>query len=188
MADDDPIDPSWEAARRGGSRGRKHFDALVRPHLPWLGRYLLYLLGDQGLADEALQEVLVRAHARIGDLRRPEALRGWLRRIATHTAFNMRRAERRYRERHERSAGAAPVRFATTSAEAAELREAIVAVLKALPYPYREILVLRYVEEMSVREVADHLGIQESAAKMRLARARRAFQARWAREVHDVPR
>ncbi len=188
MSDDDPTGSPWERLRRGDREGREAFDDLMRPHLPWLGRYLLYLLGDPGIADDALQEVLVRAHARLGDLRDPAALRGWLRRIATHTAFNLRRTERRFRERHERAAAEAPVRFAPATAETAELRDAIVAVLQALPYPYREILVLRYVEEMTVREVATHLGIQESAAKMRLARARRAFQARWSEEVHDVPR
>ena len=48
--------------------------------------------------------------------------------------------------------------------------------LAELPYPYREIMVLRFVEELPLKDIADVLEIGESAAKMRLARARADFQ------------
>ena len=48
--------------------------------------------------------------------------------------------------------------------------------LGELAYPYREIMVLRFVEELPIKEIARVLEIGESAAKMRLSRARAEFQ------------
>jgi len=47
--------------------------------------------------------------------------------------------------------------------------------LARLSYPYREILLLRHVEEMALEDIATVLDVGLSAAKMRLSRARKAF-------------
>ena len=54
-------------------------------------------------------------------------------------------------------------------------REVLEHVLGGMNYAMREVLVLRYVEELSVPEIAEQLGLGLSAAKMRLARARSEF-------------
>ena len=58
-----------------------------------------------------------------------------------------------------------------------EARDALLKVLDRLPYPDREVLILRHLEELSVEEIAAMLDIGRSAAKMRLKRARERFMA-----------
>lgn len=62
---------------------------------------------------------------------------------------------------------------------------AILACLDKLSYPYREILVLRYVEDLDMDEIQAMLDLGPSAAKMRLKRARDAFRAIY-EEVADA--
>ena len=58
--------------------------------------------------------------------------------------------------------------------------ELIEAALGSISYPYREILVLRHIEDMSVAEITKVLGIGTSAVKMRLLRARQEFRVAYA--------
>lgn len=149
------------------------FSELVTRHIAWLLRLLGYILVSAAGAEDVAQETLVQAYRamRLGE--RPRELRPWLRVIATRRAFNHRRA-RKTRERHHEQAPppAADSRHDARHAAAEQVR----VVLAALPHPYREVLVLRYIEELEIREIASLLELGESAAKMRLARARDRFQ------------
>ncbi len=64
---------------------------------------------------------------------------------------------------------------------------AVEGTLAQLSYPYREILVLRFVEELTVLEIAETLSLGESAVKMPLARARDRFYEIFAGE-HASPK
>ena len=167
-------------ARAGDARARPAFGQLAKRHQAWLIRLLYYLLHNQSEAEDVGQETLVRAFTAISEFRGNSSFRGWLRVIATRLAFNRRRdARTRRRYTEELSPVGAPpagddLRF--------EKREAIEATLKKLPYPYREILVLRYVEELSIARIAALLDLGQSAAKMRLSRAREQFQAEFAHQ------
>ncbi|MBN2799980.1 MAG: sigma-70 family RNA polymerase sigma factor [Deltaproteobacteria bacterium] len=151
------------------------FEALVRAEQGWLVRYLTYLLHDRSDAEEVAQRVFVRAYQRSHQYQGGN-LRAWLRKIATHLAYNFSR-DRGTRRRYEDQAVPAE-RLTHPSPEGALLeREAIAVTLGALPYPYREVLLMRYLEELDLPEMAGLLGIGESGVKMRLLRAREAFQA-----------
>lgn len=158
-------------ARRGDQRA---FSVLCRRHEAWLVRYLYGLLGSSQDAEDVAQDAFVRAFAALDRFEGRSSVRTWLRTIATRLAFNRRRdaaARTRYEELPER-------RIATPdSAAAVEARQILDLVLARLAYPYREILVLRYLEELDVREVGRALGISQPAAKMRLLRARDQFRA-----------
>ena len=52
-------------------------------------------------------------------------------------------------------------------------------VVEALPHPFREVLVLRDIEDMSYREIADITGVPIGTVMSRLARARKMFAADW---------
>lgn len=168
-------------ARRGGVEGRAAFEALVRRHDAWLVRLLAYVTGSLAEAEDLVQEVFVRTWQELPRLRgRP--LRPWLRVVALRMAWNRQRDETTRRHYEER---VVDLRFATVSQEAVLARDLILRVLRELPYPYREVLLLRYVEELPYREIAAVLGITEGAARMRLKRARAAFIERQ-REVGGV--
>ena len=148
-------------------------ERLVRRHHGWVRRLLAHVLGPED-ADDVAQEVFVTAYEKLPNLRDPAGFRGWLRRIALRLAFNARRSGRRRNERHEHLAEIARL-FAPRPPDELDRRVLIEQVLSRLSYPYREILVLRYVEELRIEEIASTLEIGLSAAKMRLLRARREF-------------
>ncbi len=69
-----------------------------------------------------------------------------------------------------------------TKLEADELKKVIDMGLEELPYIYREAFVLRYIEELSVKEVAAIIGESEAATKSRILRARLALRDYLARQ------
>lgn len=173
---------SWVRRAQGsGSAGRAAFDHIVHTESPWLLRYLRSLLGDRGLADDAAQQTWLRAYLSLGKLKEPSAFRGWIRQIATRTAFNLRR-DRLTRDRYEQQAPSPTL--APDDGEAVDAEEALLASLDKLSYPYREILVLRYVEDLDMREIQTLLDLGPSAAKMRLKRARDAFRSAYQEVTH----
>ena len=163
-----------QAAQRG-LPGQLAFEALVDRHQQWLVRLLTHLLGNQSDAEDVAQDAFVRAFLAIENCADGSRFRGWLRVIARRLAFNHRR-DARARARYEEQSGM-PVLFAgETLSGQLEGRDLLKQVLGELAYPYREIMVLRFVEELPVKDIADLLEIGESAAKMRLTRARAEFQ------------
>ncbi len=173
------------AAMQRGRAGREAFDRLVERYSVPVYRQLYRLLRDPGLADDATQETFVKAYLELPKLRDPSKFSSWIRRIATRTAFNQRR-DRSTQQGYEAQAGEAEEMFGR-SAPGPEAytgaAESVWLVLGELAYPYREILVLRYLEELTVDEIAEHLDLGRSAAKMRLKRARDAFRFSYEKNV-----
>lgn len=169
-----------EVARQGGANGRSAYETLVRRHQERAIRLLIHLLGDRGNAEDVAQEAFIRGFLALDRYRPPRRPTRspfwvWYRTIATRLAFNHRR-DAATRKRYERL-----VEATCSALMAVSDRQILERVLGQLSYPYREILVLRHVEDLSVQEVAAQLGIGLSAAKMRLLRAREAFIA-----AHDA--
>jgi RNA polymerase sigma factor (sigma-70 family) len=133
------------------------------------------------MAEDAVQEALVRAWVRSERGERLESLPAWVTAVAlNHTRSGWRRAlaERRARQRvGDRSW---PSSTATPNEDHVEVERAIA----ALPRRQREVAVLRYLLEMSTSEVAAALGISEGTVKSSLARARTHLAD--ALRVHDV--
>lgn len=169
-------------AQGGGPDARAAFDELARRHAAWLVRYLYHLLGDVGLADDAAQDSLLRAYTSLHRLREPAKLKAWLRQIATRTAFNARRS-RATRGRYEDQARE-PTRLPGAH-EVVSAEESLSIVLDQMSYGYREILVMRYIEELDMDEIGEALDLGASACKMRLKRARDEFKLLHERVVHD---
>lgn len=166
----------------GGSAAPVAFRVLVERHQSWMLRLLLSLLGgSQADAEDVAQEAFVRAYLALETWQGRGSFRGWLRVIATRTAFNWRR-DRQTAHAYDDLAATDPstrrdVVVAAAPERRALARETLEMVLGRLAYPYREILVLRYVEELELIEIAEVLDIGQSAAKMRLKRARDEFRA-----------
>ena len=163
-------------ARRGGAEGRRAFDELVRRHQQWLVRLLTFILGSQAAAEDVAQDAFVRAFERLPRAGRIASFRSWLRTLATRLAFNARR-DAATRRRYQKSSPPHPAR--SSLEDTRDTKAVVIELLDALSYSYREILVLRYVEELELAEIADMLELGPSAAKMRLKRARDEFLARY---------
>lgn len=145
-------------------------------------RFITHLVGSPADAEDIAQDVFLRAFLAIRDCHERSRVRGWLRVIARRTAFNHRRARETQARHVERAHELTPVDTPGPSEQVA-VRQELKSVLARLPYPFREIMILRYVEQLDIKEIARVLEIGESAAKMRLSRARREFEAHYGRLV-----
>lgn len=158
-----------------GRAGQLAFEKLVDRHQHWLVRLLVHLLGSQTDAEDIAQEAFIRAFLAIGDCKNGSQFRGWLRVIARRLAFNHRR-DAKTRAHYEEHSGVLVSKSVAPISGQVEGRDLLKQVLGELGYPYREIMVLRFVEELPIKEIAEVLEIGQSAAKMRLSRARAEFQ------------
>ena len=154
---------SADAERRG------RFDDLVGAYYPDMFRYAAWLSRDRAIAEDVVQEALVRAWKALDSLRDAAAAKRWLLTI-------VRRENARYFEKRrletvdiENLTGAQEALLAESSNEAlADLREAIF----RLDMDYREPLVLQVLMGYSTSEIAELMGLKQGAILTRLHRAR----------------
>lgn len=118
--------------------------------------------------EDAVQESLILAARYLPQLRAVEAFAGWLFRIVKRECDRLKRGWRLYLHDY---APDQPLPE-PVARPAAELRCDIVAALQSLPRHYREVLVLRDAEELTIEEIADQLALTRLAVKARLHRAR----------------
>ncbi len=126
-----------------------------------------------------------KAMTHLGQLSDHAKFKGWLLQIATNEARLKRRSrhEKLFESldefhRDDKDHAFMPHDFADwreipcEALESKEVRQAVAAALHKLPHIYREIFVLRDVEDLKISECCEILGISEQAVKVRLHRAR----------------
>ena len=145
-------------------------------------RYILSLVRNQGEAEDLTQETFLRAFRAQDSLRDPEAVRGWLYRIATHVCLDRLR-RRGTNVSMDSEEGAVGVRSAVSTIPSAEeiveRKETSACVqrcLDFLPDQYRAVILLHEAHSLTAAEIADLLGVTVATAKIRLHRARRKLQ------------
>jgi RNA polymerase sigma factor (sigma-70 family) len=136
-------------------------------HGAWLRRIAVGLLQDLDEADDAVAETWVAAHRHRPAADRPP--RPWLGRVVMNLARNRLRAARR-RKRHEADAvvGLPDVPTPEAMAAALELQRRVALLVQRLPEPYRQVVFLRYVEDLEPAQIAARLGIPAGTARWRL--------------------
>lgn len=154
------------------------FERLVeRWHLP-IWRWVRGVAGDPAVAEEIVQEAWLRILRGIGRLRDPARLRSWLFSIVRRTFVD--RLRWRYAEERNEPLDAEPAGGDATDELAAEDLDHLHAAVADLPPPDRETIVLFYLRELDLREVAEVLGVPVGTVKSRLHRARRRLRERLA--------
>lgn len=156
------------AARHGR---RDAFAGLYRRHAGWM-RPLLWRLagGDQGLAEDLLQESFVQAWQKLDQLREPERFGGWLKQMAINLAL----ADRR-RLKVSGTDDALPELADIEPpwpATDLDLERAIA----QLPTRARDVLVLFCLEGFSHEEIAATMGVEVGTSKAQLHRARQLIK------------
>ena len=155
------------SSAEGGRRQR--FDSLVAVYHADMFRYAAWLSRDRSIAEDVVQEALVRAWKSLDSLRNEKAAKHWLLTI-------VRRENARYFEKR---------RLETvdiddlTAAQAAELAESPDETLEEMRHAifeleddYREPLVLQVLMGYSTRQIAAMMGLKQGAVLTRLHRAR----------------
>jgi RNA polymerase sigma factor (sigma-70 family) len=169
-------------------KARRFRDAAL-PHLDDVYTLARYLLRSAADADDAVQECYLRAFRHFDGLR-GQATKPWLMAILR----NVCRAE--FARRSGSAADIADVaedalplwQEPENSPETAILRRrdsaAIRDLLAALPEPFREAIVLRDIDDLSYREIAEAVGAPVGTVMSRLARARAMLRQAWLRSEH----
>jgi RNA polymerase sigma-70 factor (ECF subfamily) len=128
--------------------------------------------GDDDGAADAVQEAFVQLWRHWDEVRFYEDPVGWVRRVAINRAFNRRRSLARRT--------AALLRFAEDRQAKSAVREqsdpAILTAFRALPERQRLAMSLHYVDDLSVAEVAQAMGVSEGSVKQHLHRGRETMR------------
>ncbi len=182
------------------------FDAFVRlvdVHKPRLYNLALKMTGNSLDAEDIVQETLMKAIDKIDQFRGEASFGTWLYSIALNqtraTLVREKRADLRPLEEylpfkdtagsgndlHHNHAKAFDWKDPHELLEQDELRTVIDAALAGLPVKYREAFVLRYIDELSVKEVAGLIGESVAATKSRILRARVALRDHLSKVFED---
>jgi RNA polymerase sigma-70 factor (ECF subfamily) len=164
---------------------RECFYQLVRPHERSIYVSAFLVLRNQADAEEVAQEAVFKAFQRLNQFRGESKFGTWILQITTNEARMRRRKYRRDRYDSieqdavlDETATYIPRDFAdwreipTESLQRVEFREALTRAIFRLPEKYREVFILRDVEQLSAAETAAALGIGEGNVRTRLLRAR----------------
>lgn len=160
----DPNNPTLlEAARSGDPQALNQLLACSRQDLR---RYAEHhcVVND---VEDAVQETLITVSRRLGDLRQLESFTSWMFRIVKRECNRMRRGWRMLTG-GEIDEAILPIALP----EPLDLRIQISRTLAQIPAHYREILLMRDVDGLSLEETAEQLGLTVPATKSRLHRAR----------------
>jgi RNA polymerase sigma-70 factor (sigma-E family) len=149
------------------------FEEFVALRLPALIRQATVLAGDPHVAEDVVQDVLVKAQprwTRIGELDVPES---YLRKMIVNELLTVRRqvAARMRRERAH-----LPTTVGDRAEQVAE-RDALVRLIKALPARQRIVIALRYFEDMADADIAELLGCRLTTVRSQASRALATLRA-----------
>jgi RNA polymerase sigma-70 factor (ECF subfamily) len=158
-----------EALRRGDRTEALRLCA--RSHAATVGRLCMALTGSQTESDDLTQETFIAAHDGLDGYRAEGSVRAWLLGIARRKcARQLERRGKRDAKLHLVPRGEEPPdteELVTRRRRAAFARDAMAEVRPS----EREALLLRYLNDLSYRELADACGIEEAAARKRVSRA-----------------
>jgi len=154
-----------KAAQRGDAAALERLVVQCRPDLR---RYAAQHCATASDAEEAVQESLIILYRRLPALRSVGAFSGWLFQVIRREC---QRLARKMFHQHVPLDEAIEDRYLTTRTDI-ELRLDIAMAIQSLPDIYREIIVLRDFEELTVKEIAARLGLLPETVKTRIHRGR----------------
>ncbi len=190
-------EPTLVARLRAGDEAA--YETFVRLHGGRMLSVARRFLGNDDEARDAVQDAMVSAFRSIDRFEGTAKISTWLHRIVVNAALmRLRRRKRRPEESLEdvlprfRDDGhrvLADDEWRVSPAIAVEREEVQVLVRKAieeLPETYRNVLLLRDIEQLDTAEVSQLLGVTENAVKIRLHRARQALRAKLAPTMREL--
>ena len=184
--DGPPADPDL-ADVRAAQANHAAFASLYRRYLDRVYGYSFYLLGDHHDAEDATERTFLAALGAIDRYRdEGSTFRSWLFRIAHNQLANALRARSRQRTASldavpERAATDDPAHLASLADDARRLRAGVA----SLSEDRRQVVILRFVDGLTAREIGDVLGRSEGAVRVLQHRALRELAARLERTAPD---
>jgi len=159
------------------------FESIVLPHLDAAYNLARWLAGNDHDAQDIAQEACVRAFRFIGGHRGGDA-RAWLLAIVRNTAFTWLKKNRPHAVVSINDDDLAQIEDQNVPAQGvfSADKNALRAALEALPLEFREAIVLRELEGLSYKEIAEVAEVPVGTVMSRLARARQHLQNHFARK------
>ena len=176
------------------------FQQVALPHLDAAYNLARWLTGNSADADDVTQEAFLRAF-RFFDTFRGEDARTWLLKIVRNTYYTLWRQGRRRDESTEfdeemhsmqdedpqmPAFGRADLNPESIARRGEDIR-LLDQALQAIPVEYRETLVLREIEDLSYKQIAETLGIPMGTVMSRIARGRRMLRDAYERLAEGTP-
>ncbi len=165
------------------------FEQVVRSYGPRMLSVARRILRSEDDARDCLQDAFIQAYRAIGKFEGRSSLGSWLHRIVVNAALMKLRGRKNKPEQSiedlmptfdASNCRVEPMWQIEESVESMigrrEVRELVLASIDKLPESYRNVLLLRDIEEYTTTEVAETLGINSGAVKVRLHRARAALK------------
>lgn len=174
------------------SGDRAAVELLVRRYDQLLYRTARAILKDDSEAEDAVQEAFLLAHGGIAKFRQDAKLSTWLVRIVANAAIGrLRKNTRRHRiiqlgddvPQEQRSLHEDAPEGPDEALSRADTRRMIETKIDALPDLYRTVFVLRAVQELSVEETSEALGIAKATVRSRFSRARSLLRQSLSKEL-----
>jgi RNA polymerase sigma-70 factor (ECF subfamily) len=171
------------------------FHELIRPYERSVYLMALSLLHNEAEAEDASQEAFIKAYRYLGKFRSESRFSTWLISIVLNEARGRLRNKKpgltdSIDDNSEDSPTPAQLtdwrEIPSESLEREEIRTLVRRALSSLPLAYREVFVLRELEERNVQETAETLGITSASVKMRLHRARLMLQKQLAPQLKSA--
>ncbi len=150
------------------------FEAEALVHLGALFRVALHFVGNTADADDLVQDTLFRAYQAWDQFARGTNAKAWLITILRHVFIDA--YHREARRRQTLSSAPPPSDDARVPFFDDLVDDQVVHAIDALPLPYREVVVLRDIEDLHYAEMATMLGVPVGTVRSRLFRAREILQ------------
>jgi len=167
--------PDAELIRLTQQGDKQAFAELVDRYQKKVYSIALRLLGDREESRDASQEVFLRLYKALSDYRKDKDFLPWLYTITANIARD--RWRRRKREK-----GAVPLNEVTAIAdhrfspesvlEAKDIRQMVEKAVASLPWEYRTPIILRHIEDLSYKEIAEIMKLPLNTVKTRIRRGR----------------
>jgi RNA polymerase sigma-70 factor (ECF subfamily) len=177
-----PAEPETdeEIVRRVLDGDAAAFELILRRYNQRLFRVARSILGDDGEAEDVVQEAYLRAYKHLGDFAGRSSFATWLTRIAVHEASARRRRRQRMRvvdmnEAESLTMWSTPE--AGDEASTRELGDVLRVAIDELPSEFRVVFTMRLIEGLSTEDAAECLGLSPANVKVRLHRARSRLRA-----------
>jgi RNA polymerase sigma-70 factor, ECF subfamily len=173
-----------ELIRRVCQGDKEAFYGLVRPYERAVYVAAVSILNNPADAEEVAQEAVLKAFTHLAEFRSEAKFSTWLIQITINESRSRLRKDRRHlyesidEARTDEEGDYSPKDFAdwreipSETLKRDELRNALKRALASLPLKYREVFILRDIQNLSIEETAEILGISEGNVKTRLLRAR----------------
>lgn len=168
----------WAGRNEERKDKREHFEQEALSQTGSLYRYATWLVRDRALAEDVVQETLLKAWCSWHTYRPGSDIRAWLATILRHTFIRQRRKEQRELasipfydvERFSNGCGDPRTHRAAASHEDA-LDGELMRAVNALPRKFRQVVVLRHLKQLSVKGISQVTGTPIGTVKSRLFRA-----------------